>query len=134
MSFVMGPFRFSHWFSIIGTVYLAIATPLFAYFRRSHPSKGKALLRLHVFGNLLAFAIISVHFAGQMGRPLDRFPDLGTGLALYFAMVLQVATGFLQRFRIVKINPSINRLVHVILVAPFYIIIGIHMLHGFGLI
>jgi hypothetical protein len=40
-------------------------------------------MRFHVFGNLLFFALISMHFAAQVGRPAANFPELGTGLAMF---------------------------------------------------
>ena len=135
MSFFMGPLRFSHWLTIIGTSYIAIATPAFIILKRSYPQKMKELFRFHIFGNLVFFVLISIHFANQMGRPATNFPDLGTGLALYIAMALQVASGFTQRFPFTKrINHKTNRFVHASLIMVFYIVILFHVLHGFGII
>lgn len=133
LGFSVGPYRFTHWVSWIGALYIALAVPLFAIFKRRAPLKMKALLRVHVYGNLLAFLLISIHFAGQMSRSTP--PDLGTGLALYVVMLLLTATGFLQRFRIVpSLKPQTNRFIHVSVALSFYIIIGIHILHGVGVI
>lgn len=133
LSFLVGPLRFSHWLSIIGTIYIAIATPAFVILKRSHPQKMRNLYRFHIFGNLAFFTLISIHFASQMGRPATAFPDLGTGLAMYIAMALQVASGFTQRFRFTnRINLKTNMFVHSSLVMVFYIVIVFHALHGFG--
>jgi hypothetical protein len=95
----------------------------------------KALLRIHVYGNLLAFLLISIHFASQIARPAEFFPDLGTGLALYVVMLLLTTTGFLQRFRIMPgLKLQSNRFFHVSVAVSFYILIGIHILHGVGII
>lgn len=133
LGFSIGPYRFTHWVSWIGAIYIALAVPLIAIFKRRTPLKIKALLRIHVYGNLLAFMLISIHFASQVSR--SPLPDLGTGLALYVVVLLLVATGFLQRFRIVPgIKPQTNRFIHVSLALSFYLIIGIHILHGVGII
>ena len=135
MSFLIGPYRFTHWLTIIGTSYIAIATPAFVILKRSYPKRIKGLFRFHIFGNFLFFTLISIHFASQIGRPATAFPELGTGLALYIAMALQVASGFTQRFMFTKrINLKTNKFIHASLVMPFYIVILFHVLHGFGII
>jgi hypothetical protein len=133
--FSIGPYRFSHWVVWIGSLYVAFAVLLFSAFKRRAPVKMKALLRIHVYGNLLAFLLISIHFASQIARPAEFFPDLGTGLALYVVMLLLTTTGFLQRFRIMPgLKLQSNRFFHVSVAVSFYILIGIHILHGVGII
>src|SRR4030067_1874865 len=105
IGFSVGPFRLSHWVVWIGTISVAFAVPIIAVLKKRHPQRYKTLFRTHVFGNLLAFMLISLHFASQISRPADSFPELGTGLVLYVAMVLLVGTGFLQRFQLI---PSIK--------------------------
>lgn len=133
LGFVVGPYRFTHWVGWIGALYIAVAVPAYAIFKRRKPQKMKGLLRMHVYGNLLAFLLISIHFASQMARP--TLPDLGTGIALYTAMLLLAATGLLQRFRIIQgLKLQGNRFLHVSLAVSFYLVIGIHILHGIGII
>src|SRR3990170_6299754 len=93
IGFFVGPIRLSHWFVWIGTIYVAFTVPIIAVLKKRHPQQYKTLFRIHVFGNLLAFMLISLHFASQISR--SPAPELGTGLALYIAMVLLVGTGFL---------------------------------------
>jgi hypothetical protein len=96
------------------------------------PKHIKVLLDIHNFGFLVAFLLISVHFAGQMSRPPQAFPDLGEGIALYVTMVLLVATGMWQRFgprtggAKRRYNLKVNRLVHTSLISAFYIIVIVH--------
>jgi hypothetical protein len=90
VSFLVGPLRFTHWLAIIGTSYIAIDTPAFVVLKRYYPEKFEGLLRYHIFGNLLFFALISIHFSGQLGRSVAFYPSLGTGLAIYIAMTLEV--------------------------------------------
>ena len=133
--FFLGPFRASHWFVWIGTLYIAFAVPIIAISKRRYPSRFTTLFRVHMFGNLLAFLLVSLHFAGQIGRPAAFYPRLGTGLALYIIMILLVATGFTHRFQLIpRIKSQTRRFVHVGLTFSFYTIIGIHILHGLGLL
>ena len=131
--FFVGPFRANHWFVWIGALYIAFMVPIIAISKRRYPTRFLTLFRLHVFGNLLAFLLISLHFAGQINRPVEFYPDLGTGLALYIIMILLVATGFTHRFQLIpQIRSQTRKFVHVGLSFSFYIIIGIHVLHGLG--
>jgi hypothetical protein len=131
--FFVGPFRANHWFVWIGTLYIAFTVPIISMLKKRYLSKFLALFRVHVFGNLLAFLLISLHFAGQINRPAEFYPDLGTGLALYIIMLLLVATGFTHRFQLIpRIKSQTRKFVHVGLSFSFYIIISIHILHGLG--
>jgi hypothetical protein len=137
VSFFVGPLRLAHWFGIIGTIYIALATPLFVFMKKAYPKRTMGLYRFHILGSLLAFGLISIHFAAQIDRPAISFPDLGTGLAMYIAMALQITTGFTQRFRfklVNRINLKTNMFIHASLIMPFYIIIILHTLHGLGYI
>ena len=99
--FFLGPFRANHWFVWIGTLYIAFAVPIVAILKRRLPSRFATFFRIHVFGNLLAFLLVSIHFASQIDRPATAYPQLGTGLALYIIMILLVATGFTDRFQLI---------------------------------
>ncbi|MCW3995780.1 MAG: hypothetical protein NWE98_06490 [Candidatus Bathyarchaeota archaeon] len=139
LSFIVGPFRFSHWLGIIGTVYIAIATPLFVVLKRRFHADWTRIVRFHMFGNMVFFAFIAAHFAAQVGRPPSNYPELGTGLAMFLAMALQVASGFTQRFRSQRaafkkiFNYKTNMFIHASLVMVFYLVIVFHVLHGLGL-
>lgn len=135
VGFVVGSYRFHHWSVILGSFYVAAVTPFFSLLKRSKPNNLKTIFRIHVFGNLLAFLLVSVHFAGQLSRPLEFYPDLGSGIGLYATLGLLVFTGFFLRFGLVA--GSLRRflkLFHVVAVLFFYLFIVIHALHGFGFI
>lgn len=135
ISVYLGPFRLNQWFVWIGAVYVAIAVPVIAVLKKRRPQRYKTLFRTHVFGNLLAFMLISLHFASQISRPASSYPDLGTGLVLYIAMLLLVGTGFLQRFQLrSSIKPQSYRFVHMGSAFAFYLIIIVHILHGLAII
>ena len=134
-SYFVGPFRANHWFGWIGTLYIAFAVPIIAILKLRLPGRFKAFFRVHVFGNLLAFLLVSLHLAGQIDRPAAFYPQLGTGLALYVVMVLLVATGFTDRFQLIpQIKSQTWKFVHVGLTFSFYIVIVIHILHGLNLL
>jgi dolichol kinase len=134
LSFYIGPFRFSHWLGLIGTFFVAFFTPTYHILKRRSPRRGGALTNVHCFGNLLSVMLISVHFSQQMSRPAESFPDLGTGLILYFVMIILVATGFFQRFQIAKSHGRRWRFIHVSVTITFYLVIIIHILHGLEII
>jgi hypothetical protein len=135
LGFLVGPFRLTHWFGWTGTVYVALAVPTIALLKKRFPTRYQTLLRIHMFGNLLAFMLISLHFASQISRPATSYPELGTGLVLYIAMVLLVGTGILQSFHLPpKIKPQTYRFLHTGSALAFYLIIIVHILHGLGFI
>jgi len=122
---------YHHWLGAIGTTYLAIVTPIYYLVKRRYSNYLKTLVNIHVVGNLLAAMLISIHFALEVGRPLDAYPRLGTGIVLYAAVLALVGTGFLMRFRQAKKSgwKSI-RFVHTAVTLTFYFIIFVHILHG----
>jgi len=135
LTFFVGPLRFTHWLAIIGTSYIAIDTPAFVVLKRYYPEKFKGLLQYHIFGNLLFFSLISIHFAGQLGRSVAFFPTLGTGLAIYIAMTLEVVSGFAERFPLIRqIDHKTNQFVHASLVMVFFLVIIFHVLTALGIL
>lgn len=133
--FAVGPFRFNHWLVWIGTLYVAFVVPTIALLKKRSPDKYITLFRVHIFGNLLAFLLVSIHFMGQISRSAQSYPDLGTGVALYADMTLLIATGFIHRFQIIpQIKPQTRKFIHVALTFAFYLIIVIHILHGLRII
>jgi hypothetical protein len=135
LTFFVGPLRFTHWLAIIGTSYIAIDTPAYVVLKRFYPEKVKGLLRYHVFGNRLFFTLISIHIAGQLGRSTAFYPVLGTGLAIYIAMTLEVISGFAERFPLIKqIDHKTNKFIHASLVMVFFLVIIFHVLTTLGIL
>ena len=124
-------FDYHHWLSAIGTTYLAIVTPIYYLMKRRYSNRLKTLVNIHMVGNLLAVMLISIHFALEIGRPLDAYPRLGTGIVLYATVLALVGTGFLLRFRQPKKTGGRSiRFVHTAVTVTFYFIIFVHILHG----
>ncbi len=130
----VGPYRIIHYIAFLGTLYIAFGVILFSFVKRRSFSHPKTILGIHTFGNLFSFLLVSMHFAGQVGRPADFYPEFGTGLALYISTVLLVSSGFFLRFGILKFGPATKRFIHVSLAFAFYIIIFVHILHGVGIL
>ncbi len=134
LSDFVGPFRFHHWTGWIGTLFVAVYIPLYHILKRRYPQNSRTILGTHVIGNMLSFLLISIHFWGQLGRPAQFYPDLGTGIVLYIVMVLLVWTGFSERFQIL---PKLGRkwkFLHINMATAFYLVILVHILHGLGLL
>ncbi len=134
LHFRLGPELVHHWMTWVGTVFIGVFTPAYRLLKRRYRSRYSLLLNIHTYGNLVAFLLISVHFAQQIGRPAEFFPDLGTGLALYITVSLLVVTGFLQRFRLAQRVAGYQRSIHVGTTMAFYIVIVIHILQGLGVL
>ena len=140
VNFFVWDMRFSHLLSITGTIGIAVATPMFTLLKRFRPASWPKITRFHIFGNLVFFTLIVFHFATQVARPPTNFPNLGTGLAMFVAMGLQIAFGFTQRFvsqgRLNNrlFNAKTIKFVHASLVMVFYLIILFHVLHGLRII
>jgi len=130
----IGPYYIHHWLSWTGTTFIAVFIPIYHWLKRSKPQILKTLLGVHVFGNLISFMFISIHFTQQISRPAQFYPDLGTGIVLYTSILLLVSTGFLSRFPLVKSIGRSLRFIHLSVTVTFYLIILVHILHGLGFI
>jgi hypothetical protein len=138
VSFFVGPLRLGHWLGVLGTLFIAIFTPTYYVLKRRYPRRLKAMLNVHIFGTLFSFILISIHFAQQMGRPPEFFPDPGTGVISYIATLILVSTGFLHRFKLLEgrriYPPHRNRYLHLSITLTFYLVIVFHALRNFGLV
>lgn len=119
-----------HWIGWIGTSYIAFATPAYSIVKRKYPRHILKMLNIHVVGNLLSVLLVSIHFAHQVTRPASSYPDLGTGVVLYAAMILLVATGMglisgLGRKLVKQI-----RFLHPAFALTFYTVIIMHIIHA----
>jgi hypothetical protein len=137
--FFWGPLRFSHWMGIVGSIFLLVFAPGFYFLKRKFPKHYKTLMNIHVFGFTTAFLLVSIHLAGQLSRPLQFYPDLGAGVALYIIVLFLVVTGYMFRYFPLtsqkrKRFPHFNRWLHVSLISGMYIVIIVHMFLNFFLI
>lgn len=102
--------------------------------KRRYASRLRMFLGIHVFGNLLAFMLISLHFASQISRSAQFYPELGTGLTLYSFLLILVTTGIMHRFNFVNKYLGPCRFLHKSSVIALFLIIFFHILHGIKMI
>ena len=153
LNFIIGHYYFGHWLGWIGTIFIAFATPIFYILRRRYPKRSSSMVEFHIFGNLFAFLFVSLHFAQQISRPPQFFPELGTGIIQYIAVILLVATGFIHKFHTLETRnvastsskqlhkyhqkiypPHRNRFLHISITLTFYLVIIFHLIDHIGLI
>ncbi len=130
----IGPWALHHWAGWAGAAFIAAYTPLFYVLKKRNRDLLSALLRVHVFGGLLAVSMVSVHFSHHVTRPAEFYPDLGTGVILYAAMALSAITGLAMRYRIAQRGMREWRLLHTGAAVTFYLAIVVHVLVGLGLL
>ncbi|HLE75702.1 MAG TPA: hypothetical protein VI864_06635 [Candidatus Bathyarchaeia archaeon] len=130
----LSEFDIHHWLSWTGTLFIAFFTPAYYFLKRRYPQKFRTLLKAHVFGNLLSVMFVSIHLTQQISRPPQAYPQLGTGIVLYAAMILLTLTGFFLRFQAARNLTRRLRFLHTSVAVSFYLIIVVHVLHGLEII
>ncbi len=131
LSFFVGDLFFVHWVGLAATVFVAVLVPVYYVLKRKRRKKIRLLLRVHVFGNLLSFLLISVHFAQNMGRLSGFSSKLGDGFVLFLVMIIIVATGVLVRFGAKMKFLRYVKFVHSYGVLVFYFVVAFHVLQFF---
>ncbi len=130
LNYEIPPLPVHHWFSWLGAIYIAGVTPAFYYLKHRYRKSYQTFMQIHMFGNLAAFMLISVHFGHHLSEFFTIIPHPGTGLPLYIAIILMVATGILMRFQIATKRMRQMRFLHISMTLAFYLIIAFHILRG----
>jgi hypothetical protein len=130
LSFFVGDLFFVHWLSIVATIFIAILVPVYYVLKRKSPKHVKTMLRLHVFGNLLAFLLISVHFAQNTGRLVGFVSRLEDGFVLFLVLSIIVATGMIERYGAKLKFVQYIKFVHSYAVVVFYLVVVYHVLQS----
>ena len=134
LTLFVGPLFFVHWLGLAATIFIAALVPIYYVLKRKRPQNFKVLLKLHVFGNLFSFLLISIHFAQNTGRLSVIYPKLGEGFVLFLVLSIIVTTGMLERFGAKLKLVRYTKFVHRYTVALFYFVVIIHALQGFNII
>jgi len=134
LTFFVGSLFFVHWLGLAATIFIVALVPIYYVLKRKSPQNIKTLLKLHVFGNLSSFLLISIHFAQNTGRLSAFSPKLGEGFALFLVLSIIVATGMLERFGAKLKLVKYTKFVHRYTVALFYFVVIFHVLQGFNII
>jgi hypothetical protein len=117
----------THLASYIGSFWVAIFTPIYFVLKRRSPRHLKSMLKIHVLGNLLAFALITTHL---IHREINS-EFLGTGITSYIALLSLVVTGIIQQFNVIKSLRNQVSFIHLSMITAFYLILIIHIVGTF---
>ena len=123
-SFSVGSDLFTHWVAWIGGLWIALFTPIYSFLKHRRSLRIKAWVRMHMFGNLFAFMLISVHFWYWA----TFIHIMGTGFALFVATLTLVVTGLFYRFNITQSSKKYIKFIHISMTTAFYLILTIHVL------
>ncbi len=134
LSFFIGSLFFVHWLGIAATLFIALLIPVYYVLKRKRPKVIKTLLRVHVFGNLVSFMLVSIHFAQNTGRLSGYFLRLNFGFVLFLVLCKIVVTGMIERFGQNLKLARFTRPIHRYIVIVFYFVIVIHILQGLNFI
>ncbi len=123
-----------HWLSIVATIFIVVSIPTYYILKHKRSQNFKVILRIHVFGNLAAFLLISIHFAQNVGRLSEALQRLGYGFVLYLLLSLIMATGILERYQTAGKLPRYIKIIHKHTVIVLCLIILIHVLEGLNIL
>ena len=131
--FFVGDLLFVHWLALAATVFISALVPVYIVLKRKSPKNIRTLLRLHVFGNLLSFLLVSIHFAQNAGRLAGFISRLEDGFVLFLVLAVIVATGMIERFG-ARLKPvRYLKPVHRYSVVVFYLVMVIHVLQALNI-
>lgn len=134
LGFFVGSLFFVHWLALAATAFIATLIPIYYVLKRRFPQKIKILLKIHVFGNLFSFLLISIHFSQNTGRLSRIYLRLGEGFVLFLVLSILIITGMLERFGAKHKIARYTRPVHRYMIAIFYLMIVIHMIQALNII
>jgi len=132
LTFFMGPYLFVHWLGLIATAFVAVSIPIQYFVKRKRPQNFKTTLKIHTTGNLVAFSLISIHFAQNVGRLSGALQRIGAGFALYLVLAVIMATGIMDRYQTKR--SRYIKAAHKYTVIILYLIMLIHALEGFNIL
>ena len=134
LNFFVGPYFLVHWFGVIATAFIVVFNSIYYFLKRLEVKNKQTLLRIHVFGNLLAFLPISLHFAQNVGR-LSLAPErLGVGFILFLILLVSLATGVIERYHSKGKLVSFSKFVHRYSVILLFFVALLHVLKGFNIL
>jgi cytochrome b561 len=134
LTFFIGSYLFIHWLSMVATAFVAVSIPIQYFLKRKRPQNFKKILQIHTFGNVIAFWLISIHFAQNVGRLAGAIQRLGLGFAMYPVLSLIVATGILERYQSNGKLSKYIKIIHKYVVIILYVLILLHILEAFNIL
>jgi cytochrome b561 len=134
LTFFIGSYLFIHWLSMVATAFVAVSIPIQYFLKRKRPQNFKKILQIHTFGNVIAFWLISIHFAQNVGRLAGAIQRLGLGFAIYPVLSLIVATGILERYQSNEKLSKYIKIIHKYVVIIMYVLILLHILEALNIL
>jgi hypothetical protein len=119
-----------HWLGWAGALIILVTTTTYALRKRAQGQVSGRLLKIHSFGNLTGFLLISIHFVHEVTRPASSYPVLGTGIVLYSAMLILVLTGFTTYFIVKPSWVRYYKFLHPAAAFTLLLVIIMHIIHG----
>ncbi len=132
----IGEIKFPHLVGISGASIIAIVVPAYSILKRRRPEAVASLLKLHIFGNLAGFLLITAHFGYRLSATDadNELRNTWAGLPLYVTGVLLVATGIFRRFQVVPNGLKVWSSLHINLMILFFLIAVVHALRALKII
>lgn len=118
-----------HWLGWAGSLIVLAMTALYVYHKRARHAPTAGALQLHAFGNLLGFLLVSIHFATQLSRSPSNYPELGTGVVQYAAMLILVTTGITTFFAVKPAWIRYYKFLHPAAAMTLLMSIILHIIH-----
>jgi hypothetical protein len=119
-----------HWIGWIGIGYLVLFMTISVVTKRKAIKLYPKIFRIHVVGNLLATEFATIHFMHQITRSVENYPDLGTGIVLYFSIVGLALSGYGTAFRFFRTEVKKARFLHTSLAITLLMVVILHIIHG----
>ena len=119
-----------HWLGWAGASIILVTTTAYSLQKRARGILSSRLLKIHSFGNLTGFLLISLHFVHEVTRPASNYPVLGTGIVLYSAMLILVISGFTTYFAVKPSWIKYYKFLHPAAAFTLLIVLVVHILHG----
>lgn len=130
----VGPFYLHHWVQMAGTTFIAVYPPLYRFLKKRRIDSYTVLRNVHCYGGLVSWLLISGHFAHHLSNPDSYYPFLRSGIILYLVVFLLIATGIVQRLRLISSGLKYWRYFHIVITFFFYGLLLFHLLQRFGVI
>jgi hypothetical protein len=129
LGYKLGPYWLNHWLGWLSFAFIIIYVPIFAILKRRNPGIYGKLMKVHEIGFVVAFMLVSLHMGSQIRRVFP--PEIGTGIAAYVSLFALVVTGIMRRNQILATRVATLRLIHLSMVASFFLVIVFHIIRAF---
>ena len=129
LGYKFGPYWLNHWIGWLSFGFIIIYVPIFIVLNKRNTKIYGKLIRIHEFGFIAAFMLVSLHMGSQIRRVFPH--EIGTGVAAYVCLLVLVVTGIMQRNQMLIARIGTLRFVHLSMVVSFFLVIVFHVIRAF---